>query len=71
MIRLADQARGSLLDLASSGVYQATEVTFDPGRLLPYRFTLTRTFCKAAGGLLSVALSLASRLVGVTDRSAL
>lgn len=60
-----------LLDLAPSGVYPATQVTLSPGRLLPYRFTLTRTFLKAAGGLFSVALSLASRPVDVIDRPAL
>ncbi len=30
-----------LFGLASGGVYQAIEVTFDAGELLPHRFTLT------------------------------
>ena len=62
-----------LFGLASGGVYQATEVTSDAGELLPHRFTLTTQATKVApfGGMLSVALSLISRPVGVTDHPAL
>ena len=54
----------SLLGLAPGGVYLAERVASLAGELLPHRFTLTR---ENPGGLLSVALSLASRPVGVTD----
>jgi len=59
-----------LLDLAPGGVCRARPVTRPAGELLPHRFTLT---CRTSrrGGLLSVALSLASRPVGVTHRPAL
>jgi hypothetical protein len=63
----------SLFGLAPSGVYQATRVTSSAGVLLPHRFTLTthRPKGRSFGGLLSVALSLTSRPVGVTDHSVL
>ena len=70
--RLAARKRASLLfDLASSGVYQAKQVTLLAGELLPHRFTLTTRRERPFGGMLSAALSLTLRLVGVTDRSAL
>ncbi len=56
-----------LLGLAPDGVYRANQVTSTAGELLPHRFTLaTRHECPF-GGLLSVALSLVSQPVGVTD----
>lgn len=71
----ADTASGasssSLFDLASDGVYQAGGVTSAAGELLPHRFTLTFSCMARKGGLLSVALSLAFQLVGVTDRPVL
>jgi len=54
----------SLLGLAPGGVYLAERVASLAGELLPHRFTLTR---ENPGGLLSVALSLTSQPVGVTD----
>ena len=62
-----------LFGLALGGVYQAATVTCGAGELLPHRFTLaTRaTNVTPFGGLLSVALSLISRPVGVTDHPAL
>ena len=69
--------RCSLLDLAPGGVCLAKPVARPAGELLPHRFTLTarsHRACPAAaprGGLLSVALSLASRPVGVTHRHVL
>ena len=54
-----------LLGLAPGGVYRARPVTRPAGELLPHRFTLTAGVAPG-GGLLSVALSLASRPVGVT-----
>ena len=66
-----------LFGLAPSGVCLANRVTSIAGALLPHRFTLTgpqhvrRGLKLRAGGLLSVALSLASRPVGVTDHSVL
>ncbi len=67
-----------LFDLAPGGVCLARPVTRPAGELLPHRFTLTapRTLGTAQGvqqrgGLLSVALSLASRPVGVTHHPAL
>ncbi len=45
-------------DLAPSGVYKASTVTYTSGVLLPRRFTLA--CANAIGGLLSVALSFRS-----------
>jgi len=56
-----------LLGLAPGGVYLARQVTLPAGALLPHRFTLTQI----VGGLLSAALSLALRPVGVTDHPVL
>ncbi len=58
------KANSFLFGLAPDGVYQARPVTRPAGELLPHLFTLT-TRPKPAGGLFSVALSLALRLVGV------
>jgi len=64
-----------LLGLAPDGVCRARPVTRPAGELLPHRFTLTGgPFSRrrgAAGGLLSVALSLTLRPVGVTHHRAL
>ena len=60
-----------LFGLAPSGVYLAKQVTLLAGELLPHRFTLTQFRRSETGGLLSVALSLASRPVGVTDHCTL
>ncbi len=69
------EAAFSLLGFAPGGVYRASQVTLAAGALLPHRFTLT---CAATGepivaigGLLSAALSLTSRSVGVTDNPVL
>jgi len=59
-----------LLGLAPSGVYRARPVTRPAGALLPHRFTLTGS-PKGTGGILSVALSLSSRTVGVTHHCVL
>ena len=56
-----------LFGLAPSGVYLASQVALAAGELLPHRFTLT----SFGGGLLSAALALALRPVGVTDHFAL
>ena len=80
--RLADSAvpnRCILFGLAPDGVYQAGRVTPTAGALLPHRFTLTTHPADMPkqirwgpfGGLLSVALSLASRPVDVIDHPAL
>ena len=61
----------SLLDLAPDGVCLARLVTQPAGELLPHRFTLTARARGPRGGLLSVALSLASRPVGVTHHRVL
>ena len=70
--------RSPLFDLAPGGVYLARPVTRPAGELLPHRFTLTPSpisgQCRRdrrRGGLLSVALSLASRPVGVTHHRVL
>jgi hypothetical protein len=66
--------RCSLFDLAPGGVCRARSVARPAGELLPHRFTLTRPATVArrkSGGLLSVALSLASRPVGVTHHPVL
>ena len=59
-----------LLGLAPDGVYRAEPVTRSAGELLPHRFTLTDRETPA-GGLLSVALSLTLRPVGVTHHRVL
>ncbi len=63
----------SLHGLAPDGVYRAATVTRRAGKLLPYRFTLATRLAVANpfGGLLSVALSLVSRPVCVTDHPVL
>ena len=59
----------SLFGLAPGGVYRAAECYHRRGALLPHPFTLT-VLCGVTrgdlGGLLSVALSVGSRLPGVT-----
>ena len=60
----------SLFGLAPGGVYLAKRVTPPAGELLPHRFTLT-LLTDQHGGLLSVALSLTLRPVGVTDHPVL
>ncbi len=62
-----------LFGLASDGVDQADRVTPAAGALLPHRFTLTThpDESEPFGGLLSVALALASRPVDVIDHPAL
>jgi len=57
-----------LFGLAPTGGCRAAVCCQPRGGLLPHRFTLT---CLAAGGLFSVALSVASRRPGVTWQSAL
>jgi len=69
-------ASAPLCGLAPGGVCQARPVTRPAGELLPHRFTLT---CDSerlhalnhVGGLLSAALSLPLRAVGVTHHHAL
>ncbi len=61
----------SLFGLSPSGVYRARRVTSPAGELLPHRFTLTEPSQARTSGLLSVALSLPLRAVGVTHHSAL
>ena len=65
------RGRCSLFDLAPGGVCLAKPVTRPAGELLPHRFTLTARAGCPRGGLLSVALSLASRPVGVTHHRVL
>ena len=65
----AGHARGSLFGLAPSGVYLATDCYQPCGALLPHLFTLTGT--EALRRLFSVALSVGSRLPGVTWHFAL
>lgn len=65
----AGHANGSLFGLAPSGVYLATNCYQPRGALLPHLFTLTGA-C-ALRRLFSVALSVGSRLPGVTWHSAL
>src|SRR5512134_2042593 len=64
-----------LCGLAPDGVCRAGPVTGTAGALLPHRFTLARsdTACAAppVGGLLSVALSVGSRPLGITQHPAL
>ncbi len=57
-----------LFGLAPGGVYHATYCYQLRGALLPHHFTLTRI---DAGGIFSVALSVGSRLPGVTWHPAL
>ena len=57
-----------LLGLAPSGVYRAGAVTRAAGELLPHRFTLT---AREGGGLLSVALSMGSPPLAVSQHPAL
>ena len=65
----------ALFGLAPDGVYLAVRVTSVAGALLPHRFTLTTHHStkieQPFGGLLSVALSLASRPVDVIDHPVL
>ena len=65
----AGHADGTLFGLAPSGVYLATDCCQPCGALLPHLFTLTGA-C-ALRRLFSVALSVGSRLPGVTWHSAL
>jgi len=71
----ATEVAFSLLGFAPGGVYRANQVTLAAGALLPHRFTLTCAATSelgaAIGGLLSAALSLTSRPVGVTDHPVL
>ena len=62
-----------LCGLAPGGVYRAGPVAGTAGALLPHRFTLARSArCRApVGGLLSVALSVGSRPLGITQHPAL
>ena len=80
LARAAGAARSTLFGLAPDGVYQADRVTSIAGALLPHRFTLAThrlPICRSRGkagpfgGLLSVALSLASRPVDVIDHPVL
>lgn len=61
--------RGAPSCLAPGGVYRAAAVTCGAGALLPHLFTLTGT--EVLRRLFSVALSVGSRLPGVTWHSAL
>jgi len=65
------RATRSLLGLAPGGVYRAVRVAPNAGALLPHRFTLTCDRCRSIGGLLSVALSVASRRLAVSQHPAL
>ena len=71
----ATEAAFSLLGFAPGGVYRASQVALAAGALLPHRFTLTcataSKLAAAIGGVLSAALSLTSRSVGVTDNPVL
>ena len=60
-----------LFGLAPDGVYLAFPVTRKTGELLPHRFTLTPAGETGPGGLFSVALSLGSPPVAVSDHPAL
>ncbi len=69
-------ASAPLFGLAPGGVCQARPVTRPAGELLPHRFTLTCGSKRLhalnhVGGLLSAALSLPLRAVGVTHHHAL
>src|SRR5690606_3203272 len=65
----AGHANGTLFGLAPSGVYLATDCYQPCGALLPHLFTLAGA--EALRRLFSVALSVGSRLPGVTWHSAL
>src|SRR5690606_22007459 len=65
----AGHANGSLFGLAPSGVYLAADCYQPRGALLPHLFTLTGA--EALRRLFSVALSVGSRLPGVTWHFAL
>ena len=65
----AGHANGTLFGLAPSGVCLATNCYQSRGALLPHLFTLTGA--EALRRLFSVALSVGSRLPGVTWHSAL
>lgn len=65
----AGHANGSLFGLAPSGVYLAADCYQPRGALLPHLFTLTGT--EVLRRLFSVALSVGSRLPGVTWHFAL
>ena len=65
----AGHANGTLFGLAPSGVCLATNCYQSRGALLPHLFTLTGT--EALRRLFSVALSVGSRLPGVTWHFAL
>lgn len=65
----AGHANGSLFGLAPSGVYLATDCCQPCGALLPHLFTLTGA--ETLRRLFSVALSVGSRLPGVTWHFAL
>ena len=71
--RAGPARQGSLFDLAPGGVYQAKPVSRPAGALLPHRFTLASWDPGGSpiGGLLSVALSLSLRTVGVTHHRVL
>lgn len=61
-----------LFGLAPNGVYRAALVAESRGGLLPHRFTLARcTKIALVGGLFSVALSIGSPRLGVTQHLAL
>jgi len=66
----AGRTIGFLFGLAPGGVYRATNCCQSRGALLPHPFTLTGGRSRL-GGLLSVALSVGSRLPGVTWHPAL
>src|SRR5690606_11222145 len=65
----AGHANGTLFGLAPSGVYLATDCCQPCGALLPHLFTLTGA--ETLRRLFSVALSVGSRLPGITWHSAL
>lgn len=65
------QTPSPLLGLAPGGVCQAAPVTGGAGALLPHRFTLTAPAQGGVGGLFSVALSVGSPRLGVTQHRAL
>jgi len=65
----ASHTSGFLFGLAPSGVCHAMECCHPCGALLPHHFTLT--WSRRARRYLSVALSVGSRLPGVTWHSAL
>ena len=67
--RCEQGSRTPLFGLAPGGVFHAANCYQSRGALLPHLFTLTDDDPKtAAGGIFSVALSIGSRLPGVTWR---